>query len=136
MPIALVPAAGNSSDKRYYEYIDKDIHQLNSVVIYYRLGQIDMDGKYAFSRTVPIRHGQPDFDSSLVYSNPTTGNIVIKAGSRSLVGTEAMLTDVNGKILEKFVIDAEYALIDLSKYLKSLYFIRLANKQGLRIVKQ
>lgn len=136
MPIALVPAAGNSSIKTYYEYIDKEIDKLNSVMMYYRLRQIDLDGKYVFSKTITLRYTDIGFEPSIVYPNPTHSFAIIKIGEKSLLKTEAILMDVNGKILERIKIESEYQQVDLSKYLKGMYFIQLANKQVLRVVRQ
>lgn len=47
--IAQIDGAGNSNSVLNYDYYDKDIDQLPSTIFYYRLKQIDFDGKVSLS---------------------------------------------------------------------------------------
>lgn len=134
--IATVPAAGNSSSTREYQYTDMNIHRLNSPVMFYRLKQVDNDNHFKYSSIVRLTYLDNSINPSIVYPNPTNGQINILIGDPKQVGTEATITDVNGRIVKKIKITSANQLIDLSSFVNGLYFVRLKNKEVLKIVKQ
>ena len=72
----------------------------------------------------------------IVYPNPTAERITLLVGGRSLIGTNAVLLDANGHLLENIKITAGSQTILLGKYSNGIYFIRLNNKEVMRVVKQ
>ena len=134
--IATIPAAGNSSSTREYQYTDMNIHLLNSPVMFYRLKQADNDDNFKYSAIVRLTYFDNSINPSIVYPNPTNGQINILIGDIKQLGTEATLTDVNGRILKKFTITSANQAIDLSNFVNGLYFVRLKNKEVLKIIKQ
>ncbi|MEI2755420.1 MAG: T9SS type A sorting domain-containing protein [Chitinophagaceae bacterium] len=134
--IAVVPAAGNSATNREYNYTDRNIDLLNSTVMFYRLKQVDNDLNFKFSNIVRLNYLKDGSKPSIVYPNPTGGAITILIGDNKLIGTEASVSDINGRLLKKFKITATSQSVDLSTYVGGVYFIRLQNKETLKIVKQ
>lgn len=134
--IAVIPAAGNSTSERRYEFTDQRIDRLNSRVMFYRLKQVDMDDRFSYSNIVRLNYNKEGNTPTIVYPNPTRGVINILAGDRSVIGKEAIISDVNGRILKKVVITAANQQIDLSNYSNGLYLIRLSNDEVLRVMKQ
>lgn len=51
----VVTATGGQAGVNNYDYLDQDIVSLGSAVIYYRLRQVDIDGKFTYSKVVTIR---------------------------------------------------------------------------------
>jgi subtilisin-like proprotein convertase family protein len=72
--IASIAAAGNSSDEHKYEWIDRKPLPAEN---YYRLRQIDTDGKFAYS---PVRVAviQDDNLNWLVYPNPAQASFFVE----------------------------------------------------------
>jgi hypothetical protein len=134
--IAVIPAAGNSPTERRYIYTDTRIDLLNSRVMFYRLKQVDLDGQFRYSTIVRLNYSQNGTSPSVVYPNPTRGFINILAGDPAIIGKEAVISDINGRILKRMVISATNQQIDLSPYANGLYLIRLANQEVLRVMKQ
>lgn len=134
--IAVVQAAGNSTSQRAYNYTDRNIDLLNSTVMFYRLKQVDNDLNFKYSNIVRLNYLSGGGKPSIVYPNPTGGTITILIGDNKLIGTEASVSDINGRLLKKFKITATSQSIDLSTYVGGVYFIRLQNKETLKIVKQ
>ena len=134
--ITTIAAAGNSSSNKYYQYKDLNIDQLNSPVMFYRLKLIDMDGHITYSNIVRLTYNQKSYVKSLVYPNPTDGRITLVVGENSLIGTNALLIDLNGKLLETIRIKANSQSISFDKYVNGVYFIRLNNNEVIRVVKQ
>ncbi|MFZ1454816.1 MAG: hypothetical protein WAT46_02155, partial [Saprospiraceae bacterium] len=66
-PIREIAGDGTSNETKHYEYV----HTSPSIGInYYRIKQVDYDGKYSYSDIAPVRY---ECDSSInIYPNPTT----------------------------------------------------------------
>lgn len=133
--IGIVNATGNSSQTNTYQYTDRNIDRLNSEFMFYRLKQIDIDGNFKYSNIVRLRYNEKNKANTIVYPNPTPGLITILVGDNTLVGSVAVLYDINGRLLENIKISASSQVVDLSKYTNGVYFIRLSNKEVLKVVK-
>ena len=134
--IAITPAAGNSATERNYQYTDQRIDRLNSRVMFYRLKQVDMDGRFRYSNIVRLNYNKNGNTPAIVYPNPTKGVINILVGDNSVIGKEAVISDMNGKIIRRLIITAANQSIDLSSYPNGLYLIRLSNDEVLKVIKQ
>ncbi|MDQ1088351.1 FAD-dependent oxidoreductase [Siphonobacter sp. SORGH_AS_1065] len=77
--VDIVNASGNSIMKQEYSYLDKKTAWYNKKVIYYRLKQVDMDGKFTYSNIISIN---PAIDNEVIsikaYPNPFNDNISIE----------------------------------------------------------
>lgn len=134
--ITTVPSLGNSNTQQNYSYKDVGIDKLNSAVMYYRVKQIDVNGSFKYSNIVRLNYNIKEKTNSIVYPNPTQGMITVTIGDNSLIGTQAVLMDVNGKILQQVKIAAQSQSFNLNSFTNGTYFIRLQNKEVLRIIKQ
>ena len=88
--------AGNSNSMRTYELMDP--HPLPTIT-YYRLKQVDFDGKYSYSDIVPLT--SPEIIDPYVYPNPTNEGLTIAFGKV----TDAKVTIKNA--LGQVVLDRE-----------------------------
>jgi hypothetical protein len=120
--IGFVPGAGNSQKSINYSFIDKP---LLSNKIFYRLKQIDIDGKSTYSQTIAVGSEMNDL---AVSPNPFTNTISIE--STQLNSTiYAEVIDITGKT--KISIQGEVngkVNIDTQHLSKGVYFIRM--KEG------
>ncbi|MFZ1369571.1 MAG: RHS repeat-associated core domain-containing protein, partial [Ferruginibacter sp.] len=133
--IGIVNAVGNSNQTSTYQYSDHDIDRLNSELMFYRLKQIDIDGRFKYSNIVRLRYSEKNTVNSIVYPNPTHGSVTVLVGDNSLVGSVADLYDINGRLLESIKITANSQLVNMSKYVNGVYIIRLSNKEVLKVIK-
>ena len=106
--IGIVKAAGNSNSISSYDFTDRlPIKGMN----YYRIKQVDLDGKYTYSeiRKVDIKTELPLF---ALYNNPSNGSgIIIKTGITSaLLG----IFDITGKKLTEITVQNHTQQINLS----------------------
>ena len=83
-----------------------------------------------------LRYNEKNTANTIVYPNPTPGLITMLVGDNALVGTMAIVYDINGRLLESIKITASSQPINLSKYINGIYFIKLNNKEVLKIIKQ
>jgi RHS repeat-associated protein len=133
--IATLAAAGNSNTSKTYTLTDYRIDKLNSVYMYYRLKQVDLDGRFVYSNIIRLTYNQKDKIKSMVYPNPTEGMITISIGDAKLIGTTAAVYDENGKLLQMVKITANSQTLNLGKYVNGVYYIKLNNKEMLRVIK-
>jgi RHS repeat-associated protein len=132
--ITTLPAQRGNTN--VYSYKDVSIDKLYSNVFFYRVKQIDIDGKFTYSNIVRLNYNVKEVLKSIVYPNPTQNIITITIGDKKLVGSMANLFDINGRKLEAIKIKAESQTIDLGKYTNGTYIVVLENKEVLRILKQ
>ena len=93
--VGSVRAAGTSTEKKTYSFIDKD---LNAGKYQYRLKMIDLDGTYSYSSAAEVEIGVPTvFSLSQNYPNPfnptTRVDYQIPANSRVTIE----LYDITGQ---------------------------------------
>ncbi|WP_210466817.1 T9SS type A sorting domain-containing protein, partial [Rufibacter roseolus] len=68
--IGEVPASGNSSQLQQYTFMDAHLPK-GAVTLYYRLKQLDLDGRYEYSKTIAVKsHSQRRGKELTVYPNP------------------------------------------------------------------
>ena len=136
--IGYVPAAGHSSTARYYSFTDPAIAQDNN---YYRLEEIDQDGKITYSKIVVITDPNLTTTDFSVLSNPFTDHIDVVFGhtpAGNKVGVR--LLDMAGRELLSRSKDASAGSrmrIDLSGTTISsgIYLLELRFNNSVRVTK-
>lgn len=124
--IGKVPGHGTTYSNNDYKLVDKFPSQgLN----YYRLKQVDSDGKFQYSNIVSVFI--ENIDDIGIFPNPTTGPVEIKGVAQDRT---ARVTDIAGhEILTKDL--TESSLIDLSGQPGGVYLIEIqTNRQ--KVVKR
>ena len=122
--IGIVNAAGNSSTTKNYSFLHTTpVKGIN----YYRLIQVDIDGKFAVSETRTVT-----FSSStdlIIFPNPTTDRVFISSGAGGkLMSIDLYSTD--GKLV---VTHTDFSIgnsIDMSAYAPGVYMLRVNSKPG------
>lgn len=90
-----VKGSGTSAVVRNYQSIDTfPAIGLN----YYRLKQVDFDGKYTYSKVVTVRFSTSTSKELSIYPNPVANYVKINFSARTTKLT-AKLVDVNGRIV-------------------------------------
>ncbi len=126
-------ARGNSGGT--YSYRDRNIDRLHSNVFFYKLKQIDNDGRSSLSNVVRLTYNKGS-RPSIVYPNPTKGIITLSIGDPKLIGTNLELLDVSGRRLQSIQLTGLTQNFDLSNYVNGTYIFKLANKESLKVIKQ
>ncbi|MBL7730178.1 MAG: T9SS type A sorting domain-containing protein [Chitinophagaceae bacterium] len=93
--IGTVNAAGNSNSSRSYRYLD-----LKGGAAFYRLRQVDMDGRYTYTeiKRTNCRAGQFDV---VLYPVPAKDNITVVINSDKAVRTDLLIVDMNGRTVRR-----------------------------------
>ncbi|MBW7838263.1 MAG: T9SS type A sorting domain-containing protein [Chitinophagaceae bacterium] len=133
--IGSVRASGNTNSNASYHYTDYGIDKLGQPIMYYRLAQMDIDGRKEYSNVIRLNYDAITLVKTIVYPNPTKGLITVASTDKTLIGTIAQVYDEAGKLLQSVKITHASQQFDMSGYTNGIYFIRLANKEVLKVMK-
>ncbi|WP_165758846.1 cadherin-like beta sandwich domain-containing protein [Niastella yeongjuensis] len=129
--IGKVAAAGNSNHATSYSYTDaQPVNGMN----YYRLQQVDLDGKSILSAVVKVRTDRTG--GFYVGPNPAHSSVTIyRQGSNEAVRVELM--DVNGKTLQQLnMAAATYtATFNVSSLPRGIYLMKFTSSTGIQTEK-
>jgi hypothetical protein len=123
--IGFVEGKGDISTKSSYSFIDnKPLNGVN----YYRIRQVDKTNSISsdddsFSRIVVVKVGNDE--QSLVYPNPTPGNVDITVSS-SIELKSWILFDSNGNR----ILEGTKSSLSVEKFSKGLYILEIHSKNG------
>jgi len=135
--IGQVPGSGNSSTVRQYSFIDRNV-SLNTA--YYRIKQVDLDGRYSWSKVITIVSASTSASGFSYIANPAydvvTGSIYCTRPLHTLV----MITDLAGKVVktQAMTLNTGNNRIDIntSSQAKGLYLIQYIDEYGNRQVRK
>ncbi len=96
--LSQVKGAGNSRIVNRYTYTD---FNLKPAIYYYRIKQVDFDGKQSYSgvRSINLLSNEKEVMVQEVYPNPFNTEISILANIKTAQTAQVQLFDVNGKLL-------------------------------------
>ena len=119
--LAWVAGAGSSTVPRSYHC--RDAAPL-SPVSYYRLKQVDTDGKAIYSPVATVRIAAAAATSIAAYPNPTTGQATVTWPATETLATRWLLTNAMGQQLHAETVAAASSLaLDLRPYAAGTYYL-------------
>ncbi len=122
--IGSVKGNGTTNQLVNYSFID---NTFNGEESYYRLKQIDFDGKHEYSHSVVLRM-ESDKNKNIfkIYPNPASNLITIESFGLKAPETKFVISDIHGKI---FMHDSFHSIssLDVLGLVNGLYFISFYN---------
>jgi hypothetical protein len=126
--VSRVESRGNSNVRADYQAID---HRPYGGVSYYRLKQVDQDGRIAYSQTRKINN---ESKTITLYPNPATDHAIIEGLDKNRSNMIHLL-DVTGKLLsERFVKESQYRF-DLTQLPPGVYHVVVNGSEHFQLVK-
>lgn len=118
--IGTVRGAGTTNVAQKYNLVDtKPLEGIN----YYRLNQVDFDGKQAFSPTVSV---EMDYKVNVnIMPNPAYDNVTIAIGGENST-TSVRIADATGRVLLLINNISDKQNIDISQLPQGIYFIQIS----------
>jgi hypothetical protein len=101
IPIGQVNASGNTSTAQSYNFVD---HTPKKGINYYRLKQVDIDGKSSFSRTVAVGFNEIP-GTFIIYPNPAHDEAKLTIVASAKETAVYSLFDISGKKLHSKTIE-------------------------------
>src|SRR5206468_4202245 len=126
--VGTIFASGTTDEKKNYQFTD-NINSLNATVIYYRLRQMDIDGKAEYSAIRIIRTGKQS-DNNIItvntYPNPAGNELRITIPNNwqnKKVIFEVL--NVNGQVAKKSenASSSQTENLNVSLLVRGLYFV-------------
>ncbi len=91
-----VKAVGNDNSSHHYVYLDSNIFKFKQGVIYYRLMEVDNDGKTQYSKIVNLRIVQSEYEID-AFPNPVNHILNLKLPNTLTSNSLIFLSDLTGK---------------------------------------
>lgn len=132
--VAHANAAGNSTSKREYVIVDN----LSRGLRYYRLVQVDFDGKHRTYDPISFNCGGSE-SVFLIYPNPTSGDFVVSIQNEKLSGEIAVtLNTADGKLIStktsEATIGVQSIYFENNLLPAGIYFVKVADGIGNELV--
>lgn len=126
--VASLTATGNSHSTLSYQYLDTDPQD---GINYYRLKQVDFDGKFEYS---VVKHIRVTAGSGVdVYPNPATNHITI---DHLAAGQIVRIFNLNGKLVKHLNTTAKRLSIPVSDLSNGVYVIQIVDSNQRLITKK
>ncbi|MBL0336185.1 MAG: T9SS type A sorting domain-containing protein [Chitinophagaceae bacterium] len=130
IPVDSVIAAGNSSIEKKYEAFDKSPGDLNI----YRIRQVDMDGRFMFSKTITAGFHTRGITRVKIFPNPVQDKIQINSPDPLL---HVKMLSVEGKEMFNLIpgTGCRNITIPVENMLPGLYFLQIQTSLGTDVEK-
>lgn len=126
--VQFVNGAGNSSDRKDYNMMDIPG---KTGRVYYRLNQIDFDGKNKFSTIVSVVFDKQEIIK--VYPNPAQQQVTVEGIDNY---SKLQILDAAGKLVKDIYTNGQYLMnIDLGGLKNGIYLLRMVNVKESQSVK-
>jgi hypothetical protein len=117
--VGKVAAAGASSTLQNYSLTDFKPYSGES---YYKLKEVDLDGKFIWSPLVQVEFKEKDL--VFIFPNPADSYIILTFYANSLdLKTVAQIYDASGRLVQSFNIEDWHQKIDVSTLARGIYHI-------------
>jgi hypothetical protein len=130
--IGFVKGVGNSVQLNSYNFVDNNFEK----TAYYRLKQLDMDGKFSYSPVIALqKFGLKG--SMKIYPNPLSNQVTLNIDFAENIYKNGSISvfESNGKpIYQKNVEGQDAVQINVNDWARGLYLIRLTTNEGQTIL--
>lgn len=131
--------SGSSSKNVSYEFVDS---KPAPAITYYRLKQMDLDGKSELSKVVSVKNVQASLvQVNLIYPNPVKNQLNFVISSAAATNAKISIANAEGKIIFRQIANLLYGdnkiEMNTSSYQKGVYSLRVeTNENNTVITKQ
>ncbi len=131
--IETVDGSGTTSETMYYRSVDKNVQM---GVTYYRLIQVDNDGKENYSDVLSINRSNSG-PEIVLYPNPASQNEQIVLNNLKKTEGNISVYDLNGNLIynEEKSSNADFHVISTDKISSGIYSIRVFQQNELQTLK-
>lgn len=130
--IGEVAGAGNSKTVLSYSYSDMGFVSSSVPFIYYRLKQVDTDGKFEYSKVVALEQDQNKAVAKidLIYYNPSNAAVEVKYSNVNSNYLELVVVNIDGKVIynNKVALNGSYGVVSVpvAEAAKGMYVAKAA----------
>ena len=134
--VASMAPGGTNTETILYQFTDKEATQ---AVSYYRIKQVDKDGKYNYSPVLSVGGLVTDeLRFSAVYPNPVKDQLNVSLVSPANERMQLVLIDVMGRIAHQQAVTVQQGangiVVDMSRLGSGRYIMKLYSEKGSNVV--
>jgi len=125
--IGQVDGNGTSTESHVYQFLDSDATALS--VVYYRLKQVDLDGRFSFSQTINLDPSEFRIADFEIYPNPVNDKAFIRSGGFDADVIELTVFDLRGAVVSSARISGKtgiYPVQGIENLSSGSYFMQLS----------
>jgi hypothetical protein len=125
LSVSRIAAAGNSNVEKRYSFVHTSPSK--TATNFYRIKQVDINGKYSYSKTVLVKlkgTGRPVVSAT---PNPVRNSLQIIAAKENF---KMILTDLNGKTLKTLSLAKGSQYLDVSELSTGTYYILFSDGES------
>jgi hypothetical protein len=127
--VGFVKGAGTYNGKLNYAFVDAGI-LASTPVAYYRLKQVDFDGKFEYSSTVVVRNNVDAANEVKVYPNPFKESVSIELRNATELTGTATLIDIQGRVVKSISLNLDkgfgaFEMSGLDELKDGVYFVKV-----------
>ncbi|SNR53904.1 hypothetical protein [Hymenobacter mucosus] len=136
-PIGRVAAAGTTTSRQEYLLRDAEAGEQEAAILYYRLRQVDMDGKEHYSQVVPVKWSTPAL-ALIVYPNPAVGaeNIRVQLAGTATEGNSLAVYGARAELISRLAVSGREVVLPSALLRTGIYQLVLLNNAGQRVATQ
>jgi len=138
--VGRIAGYGTSTTAHQYSFVDAGVAELSVGTVYYRLRQVDFNGKESLSPVVAASFTGQALSASLQLApNPaaTTDQVRVFVGATDAVaGQQVVIYDAQGQQVSSLTLTDHTALLPATGLSRGLYHVVLLNAAGQRVTSQ
>lgn len=137
--IGFVKGKGNSNAIVSYSLTDANVFA-DSKFAYYRLKQVDFDGKFEYSDIIKVTNSNVSFDDVNAYPNPFANELNVSFNSAKNTNASLEITNIQGKVITVKNTNVQIGLnlitlSELNDLSAGIYFVRLSVNGETQVMK-
>lgn len=141
--IGFVKGAGNSNVNVNYNFTDNNAFAVSNK-LYYRLRQIDFDGKYWLSNSVVVEQNVIEGFTVKAYPIPSKDQLTVSVQTTTVGSAEITIHDIQGRLVRTINTDLSsgenrISIQDFNTLLPGVYFMKVTQagkNEVLKLIKQ
>ena len=125
-----INGGNNNLSAMGFSYVDANPIDVGA---YYKIKQMDIDGKFKFSNVIFIKKFNNQNGAIAIYPNPTTEGIYLQV--EKFEALNYSLSDASGRIILEKKLESSVTFIDLNAFVTSVYFLTVKNSKNYQVFK-
>ena len=127
--LGFIESKGTTQELQTYSFIDQNPKE---GINYYRLKQLDYDGKHEYSFIVAVEYSSKNRSTSIgIFPNPAKDLLMLKNGEGKVT-----IFNILGQPVKYLTIDANETTIQLTDLLNGQYYLQVLQEDGKVVTKQ
>lgn len=128
--ICTIPAAGNSNNVNHYSFTDKSV---GSKMVYYRIKQVDRDGRYSFTA---VRSIKTDGNNADIRMASMQNRLVLQFPAEVRNGVTVRIVSYSGQVVKEQRVEQAFGQVILNTRVNGNYIVSVTNGQDINIARQ